>query len=329
MDKQHGTVVVQFNAPHLGEALSQALQASLICAKVVRFADTESDVLLEQSFHELAGKEVILVAQFGASFAAWSINDFLMMLCFLAKRIRVAGALSLRCVLPYFPYARQDIEADHGGISCANILSDMLGAAGVDLLITFDLHNPLIRTQTSLPIVNVSCTNFWADAIEKFMQAKGRHRYVLVAPDRGAVVQVQALAQKLGIEACFVAKRRTEINHATAISLSGAVEGRYALILDDIIDTGRTAIGAAELILSHGATGVSAFFTHAVLSSTSLSVMQNAPFDEINVTDSIHRTSLSYDILKFISMTPFIIDSVSKLAIQQENLVQAAYESLI
>lgn len=329
MDKQHGKVVVQFNASQLGEALSKALQVPLIATKVIRFADTECDVVLEQSFHSVAHQEVILVAQFGGSFAAWSTNDFLMMLCFLAKRIRAAGAVSLRLVLPYFPYARQDIDAAHGGVSCAKILSDLLSAAGVDALITFDLHNPFIQSTTKLPIINIASTPFWVEKIKSFMLNKGRHPYVLVAPDSGAALQVQALAQQLGIDSCLVAKKRPDINYATAISLSGSVNGCYALILDDIIDTGRTAISASELILAHGATGISAFFTHAVLSSTSLSVMQHASFDEIMVTDSLHRTSLSYEMLKFISMIPFIVESVVAAVVPQENRVQVGYESTL
>lgn len=321
MDRRHRTVVVQLNAAGLGEALAQALSVPLISTHIIRFADTESDVALEQSFHSIMGQEVILVAQVGGDFAAWSINDFLMSLYFLVKRIRSAGAASLRCVLPYFPYARQDIEAAHGGISCAKIFGDMLSAAGVDAVITIDLHNPQILTQISLPIVNVSSISFWAGILKKFMQDRGRYSYVLVAPDKGAAVRVQALAQQLEIESCFVAKHRVEIDHAKAISISGDVKGRYALILDDIIDTGRTAIGAAELVLSRGAVGVSAFFTHAVLSSISLSVMQKTPFDQIFVTEAIHHSALNCDMIKYVSIAPFIVESVSKLIMQQESRV--------
>lgn len=322
-------VVVQFNAPELGAGLAQTLAATLLAADVVRFADTECDVVLEQSFHAVAGKTVVLVAQFGGKLAAWSINDFLVSLCFLASRMRAAGVASLVCVLPYFPYARQDLTAVHGGVNSARMLSDLLKAAGVDELIVFDLHNSRLLEQTALTVTNISCKDFWVGVLRVFMQELGSNEYVLVAPDNGAAIRVQALAEQLGIDPCFVAKRRTDINQASAISLNGSVVGKYALILDDIIDTGRTAVSAAEFVLSRGATGVSGFFTHAVLSSTSLAVMQVAPFDRVVVADTLHRTALSYAAMSYVSIAPFIVESIAKIMTinsHQTEVQQGLYE---
>ncbi|MBM3886518.1 ribose-phosphate pyrophosphokinase [Candidatus Dependentiae bacterium] len=330
MNMQHEKVVVQFNAPELGLDLAQELNATLLAVDVIRFADTECDVFLEQPFHSVVGKSVILVAQFGGKFAAWSINDFLLSLCFLAQRLHAAGVFSLTCVLPYYPYARQDIEAGHGGISSASAYADLLQAAGVDDLIVFDLHNPLLVERSSLSIINnVTSKDFWVDVLTVFMQEFGRNEYVLVAPDSGATMRVQAVAQELGISTCFVSKRRTDINQAAAISLSGSVAGKYALLLDDIIDTGRTAVSAADLVLSSGAIGISGFFTHGVLSSTSLAVMSLAPFDRILVTDSLHKTALSYEAMQYVSMHSFIINEIvtrntacAQLDIQRQGLYE-------
>lgn len=332
MDMQPSRVVVQFNAAELGNELARALNAPLISTRIVRFADTECDVVLDQTFHHVRGKEVILVAQVGGAFAAWSINDFLLMLCFLASRIRAAGATSLRCLFPYFPYARQDIDAAHGGISSARIFSDFLKAAGVDEVITFDLHNPHLLGIVNLAITNIVCNDFWLEIIKNFMQQKAASSYVLVAPDSGAALRVQTLAARLGIDPCFIAKRRTDINYATAISLSGDVRGKYALILDDIIDTGRTAVGAAELVLHHGASGVSAFFTHAILSSASLAVMQPSPFEQVIVTDTLHRTTLGYEILSYESVIPFIVTQVMQMLREnsyKDKASQGIYEPAV
>jgi ribose-phosphate pyrophosphokinase len=312
MDMEHGCVVVQFNAPGLGSELAHALTAPLLSASVIRFADTECDVVLDRPFHEVHNKSVLLVAQFGNSFAAWSVNDFLLSLCFLASRIRAAGAASLTCVLPYYPYARQDAHAEHGGISSVHMLANLFKSVGIDRVITFDFHNARLLEQASFPIENISCKDFWARELGLFMQELGDIPYVLVAPDGGAALRVQAVARELGIEACFVAKRRVEINQASAVSLSGNVAGRYALVLDDIIDTGRTAVSAAQLVLNHGAVGVSGFFTHAVLSSTSLAVMQVAPFDRVMLADTLHPTALGYAAMSYVSITPFITESIVK-----------------
>jgi ribose-phosphate pyrophosphokinase len=338
MDMQHEKillperVVVQFNAPELGAGLAQAFGATLLVADVVRFADTECDVVLEQPFHAMTGKTVVLVAQFGGRLAAWSINDFLLSLCFLVSRIRAAGIVSLVCVLPYFPYARQDLSPVHGGVSSALILSNLLKSAGVDELVVFDLHSVRLLEQTPLSITNITCKDFWIGILRTFMQQLGSNEYVLVAPDNGAAMRVQAVAEQLGIQTCFVAKRRTDINQASAISLNGSVLGKYALILDDIIDTGRTAVGAAELVLNHGALGVSGFFTHAVLSSASLAVMQVAQFDRVVVADTLHRTALSYGSMSYVSITSFIVENIAKIMTinpHQGEMQQGLYERSI
>ena len=329
---QHEKIVIQCNAPDLGADLAHALDAKLLVADGIRFADTEVDIVLNQPYHAVAGKEVLLIAQFGGQLASWPINDFLLSLCFLAHRIRAAGALSLRCVLPYFPYARQDLHATHGGVSSARILCDLMKTAGIDECIVFDIHNNHLVEQSTFTLTNIECQNFWLGVLRLYMNQLGNNKYVLVAPDASAAVRVQALANELGIEACFITKQRTHINQATAIALSGNVLGRYALILDDIIDTGRTAVSAADLVLSHGAVGVSGFFTHGVLSSASLAVMQFAPFDHLVVADTLQQSILRYDAMHYVSMRQFIVDSVTQLIIKshhRESSQQKFYEPTI
>lgn len=326
---QHNTIVVEYNAPFLGQSLAQTLRTTLVTALTDRFADTECDIFLEKNFRDLAGHDVILVAQLGGSAAAWPINDFLLNLCFLARRIRAAGAVHIHCILPYFPYARQNIIAHHGGVSSARILIDLLKTAGIDEIITMDLHNGSVFNQLNLSVTNIVSDDFWLDVIQTFMHLTEQNSYVLVAPDNGASLRVQLLAQQLGIEACFITKQRPDINRATAISISGNLDGRYALILDDIIDTGRTAISAADLLLKQGAVGVSAFFTHAVLSTTSLAVMQLSPFGQIVVSDTIHRTTLSYERLRYTSIVPFLVGRIEKIILNKYRTatgMQGTYE---
>lgn len=330
---QQGRVVVEFNAAELGAGLADALVAPLISASVLRFADTESDVAVTPSFDAVAGKEIVLVAQFGGSFAAWSVNDFLLSLCFLSSRIKSAGATSLTCVLPYLPYARQDVLGVHGGVSSALLLIDLLQGAGVDRLMTVDMHAPKILELAKMPVCNFSSTLFWADYIASFMSVLGHKKYVLVAPDNGAALRAQVLAQILGIEVCFITKMRMEVNHATAVGLAGEVSERYALLVDDIVDTGRTAFAAAALVLARGAVGVSAFFTHPVLSAASMAVMQPSAFDQVVVTNSLHKTALSYDVLRYVSLNSFIISSVLKQLSHQNftqvDCLQSVYEQSV
>jgi ribose-phosphate pyrophosphokinase len=308
MNNHQDKVVIQFNAPQLGKNLATALNLPVIAAEVVRFADTECDVVLECPFPAIAGKHVVLAAQLGGRFAAWSTNDFLLSICFLVKRLQASHVASITCVLPYYPYARQDLNATHGGVSSAGIMGDIFKAMGVDQLITIDLHNAPVLHQTELAVTALSSVDFWVPVLRNFMDELGDVEYVLVAPDAGAASRVQAVARALGIASRFVAKRRPEINQAAATVLSDEVTGKYALILDDIIDTGRTAASAAELVLSRGAVGVSGFFTHAVLSAASLAVLPLAAFDRVVVTDSVHHSSLSYANMDYVSMLPFIVE---------------------
>lgn len=309
----HNTLVIEYNAPLYGKSLAQGLNTPLIATRLNRFADTECDIFLEQNFSEIANRNIILVAQLGGSAAAWPINDFLLSLCFLAKRIRAAGAASLNCILPYYPYARQDIMAEHGGISSTVILTELLNFAGVNEIVTVDLHNPTLLNQSNLSITNVLADTFWLENIQNFINFDTNKDYVLVAPDHGAIHRIERLAQQLGIESCFITKCRLDTNQATAISLTGSVKNRYALIVDDIIDTGRTAISAADLVLSKGATGASAFFTHAVLSSRSLAVMKSSPFEQIITTDTIHQSTLNYEKLRYTSIMHFFVNRIKKI----------------
>lgn len=313
MTISHNTIVIEYNAPFYGKALAQALNTALITTHVKRFADTECDIFLEKHFNEVANRNIILVAQLGGNATAWPINDFLMSICFLAKRIRTSGAASLNCVLPYYPYARQNILADHGGISFASVLTELLNFSGIDEILTMDLHNAPVLNQLNLAITNITADDFWLENIKPFINFDTKKKYVLVAPDHGAVPRVEKLAQELGIESCFIKKCRIETNQATAISLTGSVNNRYALIVDDIIDTGRTAISAADLVLNNGATGVSAFFTHAVLSTTSLAVMKSSPFQQIITSDTIHQSTLSYEKLRYTSIMHFFINRIEKI----------------
>ncbi len=299
-------VVINFNAPDLGALLAQTLQADQTAARVVRFADTECDVVIDGDFSDLALKNVVLVAQFGGQFAAWSVNDFLLALYFLASRIRHVGVSSLQLVLPYYPYARQHIGENHGGVAGSWMIGQLYKAAGVDRIITFDLHNQLLAAYVGEHLVAISCDSFWAREVKEFIAKRSEQNYVLVAPDQGAALRVQALSKELSIPVCFIAKRRIGINEASAVALSGEVSGRYALILDDIIDTGRTAVSAANLVLRHGAIGVSGFFTHAVLSATSLAVLQLSEFDEVVVSDTLHRPMLMHPSLRYVSINSFI-----------------------
>ena len=245
-------------------------------ATVSKFSDGEITVELNEN---VRGRDVFVVQPTCAP-----TNDNLMELIVMVDGLRRASAGRITAVVPYFGYARQDRRVRSARVPItAKVVADMMVGAGVDRVLTVDLHAEQIQGFFDVPVDNVYGTPLLLDDICK----QNYENLIVVSPDIGGVVRARALAKQLDTELAIIDKRRPKANVAEVMNLIGDVEDRTCLLIDDMVDTAGTLCGAAKALKSFGANKVVAYCTHPVLSGKALENITNSVLDELVVADSI------------------------------------------
>jgi ribose-phosphate pyrophosphokinase len=207
-----------------------------------------------------------------------------MELMIMVDALKRASAGRITAAIPYFGYARQDrrVRSSRVAIS-AKVVANMLQIAGVDRVLTMDLHADQIQGFFDIPVDNIYASPvLFADI--------ARHKFedpIVVSPDVGGVVRARAIAKRLECDLAIIDKRRPKANVAEVMHLIGEVDGRTCLIMDDMVDTAGTLTKAADALKAHGAKRVIAYCTHAVLSGNAIARIASSTLDELVVTDSI------------------------------------------
>ena len=266
--------------PELAAQVAEKLNLKIGKSEVGCFSDGETMV---QILENVRGRDIVLMQSISAP-----ANDNLMELLLLSDALRRASAASITAIVPYFGYARQDRRVRSSRVPItAKIIADMFSAVGVDRMITVDLHAEQIQGFFHMPVDNIYASPVTIDD----MLAHGYKDAMVVSPDVGGVQRARAIAKRLnGAELAIIDKRRPEPNQAKVMNVIGDVSGRHALIVDDIVDTAGTLCQAAEALIEKGATGVSAYCTHAVLSGPALDRIMASDLKEVVVCDSIPLT---------------------------------------
>lgn len=263
--------------PALAEAIAKALGVRLGRAQVQRFSDGEISV---EVLDNIRGRDVFIVQS-----TCPPVNDNLMELILLADACRRASAYRITAVVPYFGYSRQDrrSRATRAPIS-AKAVAEMVCAAGIDHLVTVDLHADQIQGFFSIAVDNVYASPvLLADAWKRLEED-----VVVVSPDVGGVVRARALARRLdNTDLAIIDKRRPKPNVAEAMNIIGEVRGKVCVLIDDMIDTAGTLCQAAGSLLDEGAKEVVAYITHPVLSGKALERITGSDLTELVVTDTI------------------------------------------
>jgi ribose-phosphate pyrophosphokinase len=256
-------------------SLVTALRSSLPTAKFValearHFADTESLI-------NVPGVEgdVILVAQF--SFGVL-INDQLMQILFLAQQLKVKGARKIMLVSPYLPYARQCYAVDGETAGVFQALGEFFKVVGIEKIIACELHS----SPCDLPIHELSLAPVWKGVLANY----GKDSCIL-SPDFGGLKRATLLAKMCNVSVAHVEKKRVAYDTSIALKLVGDVAGKQVVLLDDIVDTGATAVHAAELAIASGAKRVVACFTHAVLSDGAVERLEKSSIERIWFSNSV------------------------------------------
>ena len=261
----------------LAEAIAAALGRKVGKAHVGRFSDDEVRVEMSDN---VRGRDVFLIQP-----TCSPANDHVMELLIMADACKRASAGRLTAVIPYYGYARQDRKAAPRAPITAKLLADMLTTVGFNRILTMDLHAGQIQGFFDIPVDNLYCSPI----LVKYLREKliGRKDVVVVSPDAGGVERARAYAKALNAGLAIVDKRRSGPNVAEVMHVIGDVKKKYAVLVDDMIDTAGTLTKAAQAIVDNGATAVMAVASHAVLSGPAVSRIKESPLEEVVVTDTI------------------------------------------
>ncbi len=263
--------------PQLAQDIASYLNLPLGKAVVGRFSDGE--VMVEIMEH-VRGKDVFIVQPTCAP-----TNDHLMELLVMVDAIRRSSAARITTVIPYFGYSRQDRRPRSARVPIsAKLVANMIQSAGVDRVLTVDLHADQIQGFFDIPVDNVYASPILLGDIWR----QKHEDLIVVSPDVGGVVRARALAKRLDdAELAIIDKRRPRPNEAKVMHIIGEVEGRTCIVIDDLVDTAGTLCEAARALKDHGARRVVAYCTHPVLSGPAVANIENSVLDELVVTDTI------------------------------------------
>jgi ribose-phosphate pyrophosphokinase len=263
--------------PQLAQEITRHLRVPLGRAHVGRFSDGEVNVELMEN---VRGRDIFIVQP-----TCPPSNDNLMELLLMTDACRRASAKRITAVVPYFGYARQDRRPRATRVAiAAKLVANMVASAGVDRLLTVDLHADQIQGFFDIPVDNV-----YASPVLLGDAWKHKHdQMIVVSPDVGGVVRARALAKRLDdADLAIIDKRRPRPNESKVMNIIGEVEGKSCVLIDDMVDTAGTLCQAAQALKDEGATRVVAYITHAVLSGAAIERISKSVLDELVVTDTI------------------------------------------
>ena len=248
-------------------------------AKVGSFSDGETMVEVQEN---VRGMDVFVLQS-----TCNPVNKHLMELLIMIDALKRASAERITAVIPYYGYARQDRKVAPRVPITAKLVADLLTTAGADRVLTIDLHAGQIQGFFSIPVDNL----FASPIIFQYLQEKyAGKEVVIVSPDAGGVERARSMAKRIGATIAIIDKRRLRANEAEVMNIIGDIEGKHALVLDDMVDTAGTLTKAADAVCSRGALSVAACSTHPVLSGSAIEKIESSCLEELVVTNTIPLT---------------------------------------
>tara|TARA_Y100000310_G_scaffold345759_1_gene469393 strand:- start:7438 stop:8406 length:969 start_codon:yes stop_codon:yes gene_type:complete len=237
------------------------------------------------------------------------VNDNLMELLIISDALKRSSPYNITAVVPYFGYCRQDKKHKSREPITAKLVANMMMVSGINRLITFDLHAAPVQGFFDIPSDNLEVMPLFAD----YVVDKKFEDIVVVSPDAGGVPRARALAKELDVPIAIIDKRRPKPNVAEVMHVIGDVEGKTALIVDDIIDTGGSVVAGSEMLLKHGAKEVYVFASHALFSKDAKEKLGNSPIKEVVVTDTISISEEKrFDKLKVMCVDNLLAEAITR-----------------
>ena len=300
----------------LAKAIADYLELPLTQASVRRFADEEVFVEIHEN---VRGEDVFVIQSTG-----FPANDNLMELLIMIDALRRASAKRITAVVPYFGYARQDRKPGPRTPISAKLVANIITTAGADRVLSIDLHAGQIQGFFDIPTDNL----YGAPVMSADIQARfGDKNIMVVSPDVGGVVRARALAKRLNnAPLAIVDKRREKAGESEVMNIIGDVEGRFCIIVDDIVDSAGTLCNAAAALKAAGAQSVVAYITHGVLTGGAVARVESSELTELVVTDTIQPPESVADAkkIRLLSVAPLLAEAITRIA--DESSVSSLFD---
>ncbi len=310
MSAKNGSIklVAGNSNPALAREIANWLHLPLTKAVVRRFADMEIFVEIQEN---VRGSDVFIIQS--TSFPA---NDHLMELLIITDALRRASARRITAVMPYFGYARQDRKVGSRSPISAKLVANLISRAGVDRVMTLDLHAQQIQGFFDIPTDNLYAAPVMVrDIKERFELGK----VMVVSPDVGGVARARGLAKRINAPLAIVDKRRERAGESEVMNIIGDVAGYTCILVDDIVDSGGTLVNAADALIASGAKEVYAYISHGVLSGGAAARIAGSKLRELVITDSILPTEAVTKAanIRTLSIASLIAEAIGRTASEE------------
>ena len=261
-------------------SVHRGMSVGLVDARVERFNDQE---IFVEVFENVRGEDMYVIQP-----TSNPANDNLMELLIMVDALRRSSAARITAVIPYFGYARQDRRAKARTPISAKLVANLIETAGVDRILTLDLHAAQIQGFFDIPVDNLYASPVFALDIEHHFRGQ-MNDLMVISPDVGGVARARELAKRINAPLAIVDKRREKAGEVAGMTVIGDVTGKKCIIVDDICDTAGTLCKAAEVLIENGATEVHSYITHGVLSGPAIERVRNSVMKSLVITDSIDQ----------------------------------------
>ncbi len=288
--------------PALTEQICDHLDIRKGKINITYFSDNETRIVVDDS---VRGSDVYLVQPTSAP-----TNENIMNLLIILDSIKRASAKNITAVIPYFGYSRQEKKTKGREPITAKLIANLLTVAGAQRILTFDLHNIAIQGFFDIPVDHLSAIPLLCNHIK---EKNYGNEFVIVSPDAGGVGRARAFAKRLDASLAIIDKRRPKPNHAEMTNVIGDVEGKIAILVDDMIDTAGTICGASKLLKENGAKKVIACATHPVFSGPAVERLKNSEIEEVVVTNTIPIKSKLFEKLTVLNISPLISEAIYRI----------------
>ena len=292
----------------LAKSIADGLELPLTKTVVRRFADMEIFVEIQEN---VRGSDAFVLQS-----TSYPANDHLMELLIITDALRRSSARRITAVIPYFGYARQDRKSGSRTPISAKLVANLITNAGVDRVMTLDLHAGQIQGFFDIPTDNLYAAPLMVRDIKDRFDLTN---VMVVSPDVGGVARARGLAKRINTPLAIVDKRRERPGESEVMNVIGEVEGYTCILVDDIVDSGGTLVNAADALIAHGAKEVYAYITHGVLSGGAVTRITSSRLKELVITDSIQPTEAVRGAanIRTLSVASLIAEAINRTAAEE------------
>jgi len=289
----------------LAKEIAKYLTLDLLDAEIKRFSDHEVFVEIREN---VRGEDIFVIQS-----TSKPANDNIMELLIVIDALRRASARRITAVIPYYGYARQDRKAAPRTPISAKLVANIITSSGADRVLTLDLHASQIQGFFDIPVDNLYASPVFAEDIKKNFSSDN---LVIISPDVGGLVRARDIAKRVGADLAIVDKRRPRAGVSEVMNIIGDISGKNCIIIDDIVDSGGTLCNAAEALIEKGASSVSAYITHGVLSSNAHEKIANSKLKNLVITNSIEprKETLAVKNIRIINMANLLGEAIRNIS---------------